>query len=167
MRKLLLGSAVLALACAATALAAERRQRPEQAAGTFVSAELAGDIIKWQLDLGEDAGKKTFEMAADVSVRYAEKDGVKEAQTIRRASGRASRAREGTVTVKGKFVEAKLQKDKEKVLVTITPAEGEKPADLVVTLPKQLSVWYRKGEDGKVTVYGIGVPRQRTRPAPK
>ena len=166
MRKLLLGSAVLALACAATSLAAERRQRPEQAAGTFVSAELAGDIIKWQLDLGEDAGKKTFEMAADVSVRYAEKDGVKEAQTIRRASGRERRAREGTVSVKGKFVKAELQKDKEKVLVTITPAEGEKPP-LVVTLPKKLSVWYRKAEDGKVTVYGIGVPRQRTRPAPK
>jgi len=164
-RKLLLVSAVLGLACAATSLAGERRQRPKRATGTFVSAKLEGDVIKWQLDLGQDAGKKTFEMTADVRVRYAEKEGVKQAQSIRRAGGREFRAREGTVTVKGKFVAAKLQG--EKVLVTVTPAEGEKAAPLEVTLPKQLSVWYREGKEGKLTAYGIGVPRQRGRPKEK
>ena len=40
--------------------------------------------------------------------------------------------------------------------MTIAPAEGE---PLAVVLPKQLSVWYREGEDGKLSAWGIGVPR--------
>ena len=92
MKRLVLVSVVVAVACAATALAGERRQRPKRATGTFVSAELAGDIVKWQLDLGEDAGKKTFELTAEVSVRYVEKDGVKQAQIVRRTGGRSHRS---------------------------------------------------------------------------
>lgn len=162
MRKLAVIGAVVALAWAMMAYGGERR-RPSQAKGAFVSAEVADEVIKWQLDLGEEGGKKTYEMSVDVKVQYAEKEGVKEASSIRRAGGRDRPAREGTVVVKGKFVSAKLQE--EKVLVTITPAEGEKP--LQVVLPKQLSVWYREGDDGKLTVYGIGAPRpprgERTR----
>lgn len=163
MRKLVVVGLMLAMAWATTALAGETRRRPDRAEGTFVSAQLAGDLVKWELDLGQEAGKKTFEMAADVKVQYTEKEGVKQAQSIRRAAGRDRPAREGTVVAKGKFASAKLQD--EKVLVTITPAEGEKA--LEVTLPKQLNVWYRKGDDGKVTVYSIGVPRTRPRPESK
>jgi hypothetical protein len=60
---------------------------------------------------------------------------------------------------KGKLASAKLQGDN--VLVTITPAEGEKA--LEVTLPKKLTVMYRE-EGEKLTAVGIGVPRP---PAPK
>ena len=158
MRKLAVVGAVVALGWATMAHGGERR-RPSQAAGAFVSADLADEVVKWQLDLGEEAGKKIYEMAADVSVTYTEKDGVKEASSIRRASGRQRPAREGTVVVKGKFVSAQLKEGEDKVLVTIAPAEGEKPAALEVVLPKQLSVWYREGEDGKLSAWGIGVPR--------
>jgi len=145
----------LAVALAGMAVAGEeQKQRPSAAAGTFVSAEIAGEVIKWQIDLGADAGKKTYEMTVDVKVTYAEKDGVKQASSIRRASGPDRPAREGTVVAKGKFVSAKL--DGEKVLVTIKPAEGDK--DLEVTLPKALSVYYRE-EDGKLNAYGVGIPR--------
>ena len=153
MRASMVVGLAVALACVAVA-GEETKQRPSSAAGAFVSAELAGEVVKWQLDLGADAGKKTYEMTVDVKVTYTEKDGVKEASTIRRAAGPDRPAREGTVVAKGKFVSAKL--DGEKVLVTIKPAEGDK--DLEVTLPKQLSVYYRD-EDGKLTAYGIGMPR--------
>ena len=160
MRRLVVAGMVLALAWATTALAGEDRPRPKQATGDFVSAELAGDVVKWQIDQGQEAGKKTFELAAEVKVTYAEKDGVKQAQNIRAASGPDRPAREGTVVAKGKFASAKLQG--ENVLVTIT-TEGDKA--LEVTLPKKLSVYYRE-EEGKVTVFSIGVPRTaRPRPA--
>ncbi|HUT32294.1 MAG TPA: hypothetical protein VNE39_02335 [Planctomycetota bacterium] len=158
MRACVVVGLVFALACMAVAGDAPR-QRPNSAAGAFVSAELAGEVIKWQIDLGADAGKKTYEMTADVKVTYAEKDGVKQASSIRRAGGPDRPAREGTVVVKGKFVSAKL--DGEKVLVTIKPAEGDK--DLEVTLPKQLSVYYRE-EGGKLLAYGIGVPHTHSTP---
>lgn len=145
----------LAVVLAGVAVAGEgQRQRPNAAAGAFVSAEIAGEAVKWQIDLGADAGKKTYEMTVDVKVTYAEKDGVKQATSIRRAAGRDFPAREGTVVVKGKFVSAKL--DGEKVLVTIKPEGGDK--DLEVTLPKALTVYYRE-EDGKLNAYSVGVPR--------
>jgi len=156
-KKLVVAGLVFALAWAAPILAGEERPRPKQATGTFVSAQLAGDVVKWELDLGQDAGKKTFEMSAEVKVIYTEKEGVKQAQSIRRAAGRDRPAKEGTVVAKGKFAAAKLQD--ENVLVTITPAEGDKALEF--TLPKQLSAWYLEGDDGKVTVFGIGVPRTR------
>ncbi len=153
MRACVVVGLVFALACMAVA-GEEPKQRPNSAAGAFVSAELAGEVIKWQLDLGADAGKKTYEMTADVKVTYAEKDGVKEASSIRRASGRDFPAREGTVVAKAKFVSAKL--DGEKVLVTAKLAEGDK--ELQVTLPKQLTVYYRE-EEGKLNAYSVGIPR--------
>jgi len=153
MRACVVVGLVCALACMAVA-GEGQRQRPNAASGAFVSAELAGEVIKWQIDLGAEAGKKTYEMTAEVKVTYSEKEGVKEGRSIRRASGRDFPAREGTVVVKGKFVSAKL--DGEKVLVTVKPAEGDK--DLEVTLPKQLSVYYRE-EEGKLNAYGVGIPR--------
>ena len=156
MRKLVMVGLVLGLAWAMTARAGEEtKQRPTVAAGAFVSAELAGDIVKWTLDLGGDAGKKVFELTADVKVQYIEKEGVKQAQGIRAAAGRDFRELEGAVVAKGKFASAKL--DGEKVLVTITPAEGDKA--LEVTFPKQIAAMYRTGEDGKITVLGVGLPR--------
>jgi hypothetical protein len=162
MRKLVVVGLMLGLAWATTALAGEDRPRPPQKTGTFVSAELAGEVVKWQLDLGEDAGKKTYEMSADVKVTYAEKEGVKQGIWVRPAAGRDRPAREGTVVVKGKFASAKPQG--ENVLITITPAEGEKA--LEVTFPKKLAVMYRE-EEGKVTVFGIGVPRPPATPKPE
>jgi len=157
----MLVSVVLALAWATTSQAGER-VRPKDAAGAFVSAEIAGEVVKWELDLGADAGKKTFEMTVDVKVTYAEKEGVKEASSIRRAGGPDRPAHEGTVVVKGKFVSAKL--DGEKVLVTITPAEGDKALEVV--LPKQLTTYYREAE-GKLLAYSIGLPRPPRTPAAK
>ena len=58
--------------------------------GTLViqaPAEVAGDVAKWTIDLGGDAGKKTYEMSVDVKVQYIEKEGVKQAQGIRAAAG--------------------------------------------------------------------------------
>jgi hypothetical protein len=146
---------VLALGLVTVALAGEEpKQRPPMANGTFVSATLAGELVKWEIDLGGDAGKKTYEMSADVKVQYADKDGVKQAQSIRAAAGRDFREKEGMVVAKGKFASAKI--DGEQVVVTITPAEGDKP--LVVNLPVKLSVMYQEA-DGKLTAFGIGVPR--------
>jgi hypothetical protein len=162
MKALVSATAILALAWAATVAAGEERQRPSSASGAFVSAELAGEVINWQLDLGQEAGKKTYEMTVDVKVAYSEKDGVKQGQSIRRAAGRDLPPRPDTVVVKGKFVSAKLQDDK--VLVTITPAEGDKPLEVV--LPKQLSVWYRE-EGGKLTAYSVGIPRPPRQPKEK
>jgi hypothetical protein len=158
-RKLVVLCSVLAMAWATTTMAGEEGARPKQATGTFVSAELAGDLVKWQFDLGQDAGKKTYEMAVEVKVQYAEKEGAKQAQGIRPAAGRDFRDREGMTVAKGKLASAKLQGDN--VLVTITPAEGEKA--LEVTLPKKLTVMYRE-EGEKLTAVGISVPRP---PAPK
>jgi hypothetical protein len=152
-RKFVAVGMVLAVAWATTALGGQPGQRPSQATGTFVSAELAGEVVNWQLDLGQDGGKKTYEMAAEVRVQYAEKDGVKQAQSIRGAAGRDFPQREGTVAAKGKFASAKLQG--ESVLVTITLSEGAKA--LEVTLPKQLAVRYREGDGGKLTAFSIGV----------
>jgi hypothetical protein len=154
------GVVVVAMACATTALAGEQRTRPDFATGDFVSAKLAGEIVTWEFDLGEDAGKKTYEMDAAVRVQYTEKDGVKEGTGIRLAEGRDFRARDGAVVVKGTFVSA-LLKD-EKVVVTITP-EGEKPEPLAVTLPTKLMIVSRKDEEGKAKVLGIGPPRTRRR----
>ena len=156
-RKLMLVSVVLALAWAATS---EAGQRTPPVSGAFVSATLDGAVIKWELDLGGDAGKKTYEMTVDVQVTYAEKEGVKEGQRIRQAGGPDRPAREGTVAVKGKFVSAKL--DGEKVMVTIKPAEGDK--DLEVVLPKKLSVYARE-QEGKLTAFSIGIPRPPRPPA--
>jgi len=96
-------------------------------------------------------------MTVDVKAQYTEKDGVKEASSIRRTGGRSRPPREGTQVLTGKCVSAKPQG--EKVLVTITPAEGENPAAVEVVLPKQLAVYYREGEEGKLTAYGIGIVR--------
>ena len=153
-RKLVMVGAVLAMVWSAQALAGEERQRPTPASGTFVSAALEGDVLKWTLDLGQDAGKKTYEMTAEVRADYVEKEGVKEAQRIRRTGGREMPAKEGVTAVKGKFVSAKL--DGEKVIVSIMPAGAEKAVE--VTLPKLLSVYYREAE-GKLNAFSIGVPR--------
>ncbi len=148
----------LASALAAMAMAGEAtKTKGASATGAFVSAEVAGDVVKWQLDLGGDAAKKTFEMSVGVTVTYAEKDGVKQGQSIRPGAGPDRPAREGTVVAKGKFVSAKL--DGEKLLVTVKPAEGDK--DLEVTLPKQLLVYYRD-ENGKLNASIVIAPRPRT-----
>jgi len=158
MKKLVAAGLIVAMAVGATAMAAEKRTRPDFATGTFVSAKLADKAITWEFDLGGDAGKKTYEMGAAVKVQYAEKDGAKEATGIRLADGRDFRAKDGTTIVKGAFVSATL-KD-EKVVVTITP-EGEKAEPLTVTLPTKLSIVSRKDKEGKVKVLGIGLPRTR------
>ena len=150
----------LMFAVACTALAGEEpKERAKQATGTFVAAELAGEVVKWQIDLGGDAGKKTYEMAAAVRVTYTEKDGAKQGQSIRGASAPDRAPREGTVAAKGKFTSAKVQGDN--VLVTVA-LEGDKT--LEVTLPKKLQVRYRE-EGAKLTASSIGIPR--TRPAAK
>jgi len=158
MRKLVTLGLMMAMAVGATALAGEKRTRPDFATGTFVSAKLADKAIAWEFDLGGDAGKKTYEMGAAVKVQYAEKDGAKEATGIRLADGRDFRAKDGTTIVKGAFVSATL-KD-EKVVVTITP-EGEKAEPLTVTLPAKLRIVSRKDAEGKVKVLGIGLPRTK------
>jgi len=161
-RTLVVASAILSLAVMAAAFAGEERQRPPTATGAFVSAELAGETIKWQLDLGADLGKKTYEMPAAVEVRYIEKEGAKPAaQTVRR-TGRDFPLREGQKAVKGTFVSAKL--DGEAVLLTIKPAEGDK--NLEFTLPKQLTVMYRE-EGGKLNAFSVGVPRTPREPRAK
>lgn len=147
----------LTVAWATMAHAGEQRARPSRAMGAFVSAEIAGDVVNWQLDLVEKGGQKTYEMTVDVQAQYVEKDGVKEASSIRRTGGRSRPPREGTQVLAGKFVSAKLQG--EKVLVTITPAEGENPAPVQVVLPKQLATYFRAGEEGKLTAYSIGIVR--------
>jgi hypothetical protein len=151
-RKCVVVGMVLALAWATTVLGGER---PKFATGTFVSAELADAVVKWTIDLGGDAGKKVYEMTADVKTQYVEKEGVKEAQAIRAAAGRDFKEKEGAVVAKGKFKSATL-KD-ENVVVTITPAEGEKA--LEVTLPKKVAVMYREGDEGKLIAISVGVPR--------
>lgn len=144
----------LALAVASLAIAGEEpKQRPNFGAGTFVSAEVAGEVVKWTVDLGGDAGKKTLEMSADVKVQYLEKEGVKQAQGIAAAAGRDFREMEGAVVAKGKFASAKL--DGEKVVVSIK-AEGDKALDVV--LPAKVGVVYRE-QEGKLTLFRIGVPR--------
>jgi len=153
-KRVLLGLA-MTLACGALVLAGEERKAPSQATGTVVSATLAGDVIKWEIDLGADAGKKTYEMTADVQVAYTEKDGVKQATSIRSAKGREFKAKEGVTVAKGKFASAKVGDDG--AVVTITPTEGDKA--LEVKLPKQVGVFYREGDDGKLLAMGIGVPR--------
>ena len=147
----------LTVAWAMMAHGGEQRARPTQAAGAFVSAEIAGDVVKWQLDLVEKGGQKTYEMTVDVQAQYVEKDGVKEASSIRRTGGRSRPPREGTKVLVGKFVSATL-KD-EKVVVSITPAEGENAAAVEVVLPKQLAVYHRAGEEGKLMAYSIGIVR--------
>ena len=153
MRACVVVGLVFAVACMAMA-GEEPKVRPNFGTGTFVSAEVAGEVVKWQLDLGGDAGKKTLEMAVEVKVQYLEKEGVKQAQSIRAAAGKDFREMEGAVVGKGKFVSAKL--DGEKVLVAIKPAEGDK--NLEVVLPAKLMVVYR--QDGeKLTAFSIGVVR--------
>ena len=147
----------LALACVSLVLAADNStmKRPPMATGTLASLAVAGDVAKWEIDLGADAGgKKTYEMTADVQVAYKEKDGAKQALTIRSAKGREFKAKEGIVVAKGKLASAKVGADN--VVVTITPSEGDKP--LEVTLPLKVTVMYKE-EDGKLTAMGIGVPR--------
>lgn len=155
MRACVVVGLVLALACVALA-GEEPKARPNVASGTFVSAELAAETIKWQLDLGADAGKKTYEMAAEIKVQYLEKEGVKQAQAIGAAAGRDFRELEGAVVAKGKFASAKL--DGDKVTVTIALPEGGKTLDVV--FPAKLMVIFR--QDGeKLTAYRIGIARQR------
>jgi len=154
MRKHVAFGFVLTLAWATAVLAADAPKKGIQATGTFVSAQLAGDVVKWEVDLGADAGKKTFEMTADVQVAYTEKDGAKQATGIRSAKGREFKAQEGVTVAKGKFASAKVEGDS--VLVTITPTEGDKA--LEVKLPKQVSVRYTEAE-GKLVAMSIGVPR--------
>jgi len=159
-RKLVASGLVVAMAWATAALAGEEPKKgPDFATGTFVSVEVAGEVVKWQLDLGGDAGKKVYEMAVEVKVQYTEKDGVKQASGIRRAAGRDFPAKDGAVVAKGKLASAKL--DGEKVLVTITPAEGDKALEVV--LPAKLTVVYRK-EGEKLAAFGIGIPRPPREP---
>ncbi len=141
----------LALAVACMAVAGEvTKERPNYGVGTFVSAEVAGELVRWQLDLGGDAGKKTFETSADVKVQYIEKDGVKQGQGIRGVGGKDFREREGAVVAKGKFASAKL--DGEKVLVSIKLPEGDKSLEFV--FPAKLIVFYRQ-EGEKLTALSI------------
>ncbi len=154
MRACVVVGLIAALACMAVA-GEEPKARPSFGAGTFVSAEVAGDVVKWQIDLGGDVGKKTLEMTAAVKLQYVEKEGVKQAQSIRpAASERGFRELEGAVVAKGTVTGAKL--DGEKVLVSIKPAEGEKALEVV--LPAKVGVAYRE-QDGKLTLFSIGIPR--------
>ena len=158
MRRHLVFGSIVMLAWATTVLAAEDDKRPTRAAGTVVSATLDGGLIKWEVDLGQEAGgKKALEMTADVRALYTEKDGVKQALRIFRAGGREFTPKEGQTLVTGKVTAAKV--DGDTVLITVTPSAGEKPAALELKLPTKVSVGYREGEGGKLALWSIGVPR--------
>lgn len=154
MRACVVVGLVFALVCAAMA-GEGTKERPNFGTGTFVSAEIAGEVVKWQLDLGVggEASKKTFEMPVEVRVQYIEKEGVKQGLGIRGVGGKDFREREGAVVAKGKFASAKL--DGEKVLVSIK-TEGDKSLDVV--FPAKLMVIYRQ-EGDKLTAFGISAPR--------
>ncbi len=146
----------LALAIASMGMAGEAPKRPGGSfgQGTFVSAEVAGEVVKWQIDLGGDAGKKTLEMSAAVKVQYVEKDGVKQLQRMMpAASERNFRDMEGAVVTKGTVTGAKL--DGEKVVVSLK-GEGDKALDVI--LPLKVGVFYTE-QEGKLLLRSIGVPR--------
>jgi hypothetical protein len=151
----------LALALAAvwttTAVAGEARKGGTRATGTVVSVKIEGEATQWEVDLGAEGGKKTFEMPVEVRVLYTEKDGAKQALRIMRTGGRTFTPKEPMQLATGKITAAKVEG--ENVLVSVTPTEGEKPAAVEVKLATKVSVSYREGEGGKLMAYGIGVPR--------
>jgi len=100
-----------------------------------------------------------------VKLQYVEKEGVKQAQSIRpAASERGFREVEGAVVTKGKVASAKL--DGEKVVVSLK-AEGDKALDVV--LPAKVGIVYSE-QEGKLLLRSIGIPRPPRAPkaeAPK
>jgi hypothetical protein len=137
-RLLVLAGFAAAWVLAGDALAAGNREKPkqEEAIGKFVSATLAADVIQWKLAMEADGVEKTFEMAADVSINYTEKNGQKHASSIAPTVKKAPEAKGKRLVASGKFVSAALQG--QDVAVTIKVAEH----DQVFLLLQRLEVRY-------------------------
>jgi len=157
-RALAVAGLAVGLALATSALAREKgegrkkRGKQKQATGTFVSAELAGEVVNWKLALDEE-GEKTFEMAAQVGVLYSEKNDRKRARRVFAIGKKMPQPRGKMQVAQGKFVKAEMQG--RKVVVTLKVGEGAEAADQDFALPSRLAVRYRD-RAGTLTATSIG-----------
>jgi hypothetical protein len=147
MRRLLaLAGLVAALAVVGNAFAGEpgakrEKAKQEEGIGKFVSATLDAEKIAWKLSMEADGVEKTFDMAADVTVIYTEKNGQKHASSIAPTGKKAPEAKGTRLVATGKFVKAEFQG--KQVAVTVKVADAEQ----VFLMPQRLGVRYTQQAD--------------------